>query len=163
MAELFDHEPLFDRVVCNSVFWQLRHKSQALSALQRVVAPDGLFVFNVPEPYFIFKHIPRSPKVSILFKQLAAERYGVGQQDMRTMELFLNRHGFELVDTQEFTRLRSSEESDLFFQLPVATAWMDPPLDYQTRMTLLDEARQLAEPDKTVKQRWMYFVVRPAL
>jgi SAM-dependent methyltransferase len=146
IAELFHDEPLFDREV--------------LTALRRVLAPDGLFVFNVPEPYFSFKNIPRSPKVSLLFKQLAAERYGVGPQDLRTMQVFLNQHDFELVTTKEFTRVRSSEESYLFFQLPVASAWMDPPLDYETRLALLDEARQLAEPDKTVQQRWIYFVVR---
>jgi ubiquinone/menaquinone biosynthesis C-methylase UbiE len=160
LAKLFQDEPLFDRVVCSSVFWQFRHKSQVLTALQRVLAPDGLFTFNVPEPYFIFKNIPRSSKVSLLFKQLAAERYGVGRQDLRTMERFLNQHDFELVTTKEFTRVRSSEESLLFFQLPVASAWMDPPLDYETRLALLEEAWQLAKPDETVQQRWVYFVVR---
>ena len=150
-----------ERIVCNSVFWQFRHKPQVMAALRRVLAPNGLFVFNAPEPYFIFKHIPRSPKVSLLFKQLAAERYGVGQQDIRTMEVFLNRHGFELAQMKEFERVRSAEESYLFFQLPVATAWMEPPLDYPTRMALLEEAQQLAEPDQPVRQRWMYFVVQP--
>ena len=153
-------EPV-DRIVCNSVFWQFRHKPQVLSALHRVLKPDGTFVFNAPEPYFIFKDIPRSAKVSILFKQLAAERYGVGQQDLRTMRVFLNNHHFELVATQELERLRPAQESYLFFQLPVATDWMEPPLDYQTRMALLEEAHQMAEPDKAVRQRWMYFVARP--
>lgn len=151
-----------ERIVCNSVFWQFRHKPQVLAALRQLLAPDGFFIFNAPEPYFIFKDIPRSPKVSILFKQLAAERYGVGQQDLRTMGVFLNKCGFELVSTKEFTRTRPAEESYLFFRLPVATAWMEPPLDYQTRMALLEEARQMAEPDKGVKQRWMYFVTRLA-
>ena len=152
-----------DRIVCNSVFWQFRHKVAVLAALRRVLASDGLLVFNAPEPYFIFQDIPRSPKVSTLFKQLAAERYGVGQQDLRTMPLFLKNHGFELLATREFKRVRSAEESYLFFQLPVATAWMEPPLDYATRMALLEEARQIAEPDKAVRQRWMYFVARPVV
>jgi len=154
-------EPV-DRIVCNSVFWQLRNKPEVLQALHQLLAPDGLFVFNAPEPYFIFKDIPRSPKVSILFKQLAAERYGVGQQDLRTMRVFLENYHFELLQTKEFERIRSAEESYLFFKLPVATAWMEPPLDYKTRLALLDEAQHMAEPDKRVKQRWMYFVVRPA-
>ncbi|MCB0163685.1 MAG: class I SAM-dependent methyltransferase [Anaerolineae bacterium] len=153
-------EPV-DRVVCNSVFWQFRHKAQVLPALHSVLAENGRFVFNVPEPYFIFKDIPRSAKVSILFKQLAAERYGVGQQDLRTMRVFFDNHQFELVSTQEFERVRPAEESYLFFQLPVATAWMEPPLDYATRLALLEEAQQLAEPDQAVRQRWMYFVVVP--
>jgi SAM-dependent methyltransferase len=160
VADLLEDEAPVDRIVCNSVFWQFRHKSEVLTALHRILAPKGLFVFNAPEPYFIFETIPRSPKVSILFKQLAAERYGVGQQDLRTIEVFLNNHRFELVSTREFSRTRSAEESYLFFQLPVATAWMDPPLDYETRMALLEEAQQMAEPDKPVRQRWMYFVVR---
>jgi ubiquinone/menaquinone biosynthesis C-methylase UbiE len=149
-----------ERIVCNSVFWQFRHKVRVMAALRQVLAPNGLFVFNVPEPYFIFKHIPRSPKVSLLFKQLAAERYGVGQQDMRTMEVFLDRHGFELLQMKAFERTRSAEESYLFFQLPVATAWMEPPLDYPTRLALLEEAQLLAEPDRPVKQKWMYFVAQ---
>src|SRR5688572_29336583 len=91
-AELIQ-EPV-DRVVCNSVFWQFRHKPQVMAALGRVLKPEGLFVFNAPEPYFIFQDIPRSPKVSQLFKQLAAERYGVGQQDLRTMKVFLQAQGF---------------------------------------------------------------------
>jgi ubiquinone/menaquinone biosynthesis C-methylase UbiE len=153
-------EPL-DRVVCNSVFWQLRHKPQVLAEIRRVLKPEGLFVFNAPEPYFIFKDIPRSPKVSLLFKQLAAERYGVGQQDIRTMQVFLEQYGFDLRHMQEFRRIRSAEESYLFFQLPIATAWKEPPLDYETRLALLEEAHQLAEPDQPVKQRWMYFVTRP--
>lgn len=157
----FIEEKSIDRIVCNSVFWQLRYKAQVMAALYQILSPDGLFIFNAPEPYFIFKDIPRSPKVSILFKQLAAERYGVGQQDLRTIQVFLNNHHFELVDTKEFKRTRSAEESHLFFQLPVATAWMEPPLDYKTRMALLAEAQQLAEPDKTVQQRWMYFVTQP--
>ncbi|MCP4422618.1 MAG: hypothetical protein GY805_38905, partial [Chloroflexi bacterium] len=125
--------------------------------------PEGRLIFNAPEPYFIFKDIPRSSKVSILFKQLAAERYGVGPQDLRTMRVFLKNHHFELVETREFERIRSAEESYLFFKLPVATAWMEPPLDYETRLALLEEAQQMAEPDKSVKQRWMYFIARPTL
>jgi len=150
-----------DRVVCNSVFWQFRHKPQVLAELGRVLAPEGLFVFNAPEPYFIFKHIPRSAKVSILFEQLAAERHGVGRQDMRTIEVFLNNHGFELVRTRMLERVRTARESYLFMQLPVATAWMDPPLAYETRLALLEEARQGADPEQPGKQRWMYFVTRP--
>jgi len=159
-ANLLIDQPPVDRIVCNSVFWQFRHKPDVMSALQQVLAPNGLFIFNAPEPYFIFQDIPHSKKVSILFKQLAAERYGVGQQDMRTMRVFLENSGFELITTHEFKRTRSAEESYLFFQLPVATAWMEPPLDYAARMALLEEAQQIAEPDKAVKQRWMYFVVR---
>ncbi|MCG3209934.1 MAG: Ubiquinone/menaquinone biosynthesis C-methyltransferase UbiE [Anaerolineae bacterium] len=155
--------PPVDRIVCNSVFWQFRHKVEVLAALRQVLSPDGLLLFNAPEPYFIFQDIPRSPKVSVLFKQLAAERYGVGPQDLRTIGLFLRHCGFELLATHEFTRTRSAEESYLFFQLPVATAWMDPPLDYPTRMALLEEARQLAEPDQVIRQRWMYFVARPVV
>lgn len=163
-AEAANHlDRAVDRIVCNSVFWQFRHKVDVLTALHRVLAPDGLLVFNAPEPYFIFQDIPRSPKVSLLFKQLAAERHGVGQQDMRTMPLFLRRCGFELLQTQEFSRTRPAEESYLFFQLPVATVWMEPPLDYPTRMALLEEARQMAQPDKAVRQRWMYFVARPVV
>lgn len=150
-----------DRVVCNSVFWQFRHKVEVMAALQRVLEPDGRLIFNAPEPYFIFKDIPRSPKVSLLFKQLAAERYGVGQQDVRTMPVFLKHHGFELLKMQPLERIRSAEESYLFFQLPVATAWMEPPLDYETRLALLEEAQGMAEPDQPLKQRWMYFVARP--
>jgi ubiquinone/menaquinone biosynthesis C-methylase UbiE len=147
-----------DRVVCNSVFWQFRHKPQVLAELRRVLAADGRFVFNVPEPYFIFQAIPRSKKVGVLFQQLVAERYGVGQQDLRTIEVFLNHHGFEIVTREEFIRVRSSEENYLFDQIPVATAWMDPPLNYETRLALLEEAYRLAEPGQETKHRWMYFV-----
>lgn len=153
-------EPV-DRVVCNSVFWQFRHKPRVMAELRQVLAPDGLFVFNAPEPYFIFKNIPRSSKVSVIFDQLAAERYGVGRQDLRTMEVFLNNHRFELLSTRMLERTRSAEESYLFMQIPAATAWMEPPLDYETRRALLDEAWQLARPDQNSKQRWMYFVTRP--
>jgi ubiquinone/menaquinone biosynthesis C-methylase UbiE len=153
-------EPV-DRVICNSVFWQFRHKPLVMAELRRVLAPGGLFVFNAPEPYFIFDAIPRSNKVAILFKQLAAERYGVGTQDLRTMEVFLNNHHFELVATEIFERVHPAEESYLFMQLPVSTAWMDPPLDYQTRLELLAEAWQLAAPDTQSRRRWMYFVARP--
>jgi ubiquinone/menaquinone biosynthesis C-methylase UbiE len=153
-------EPV-DRVVCSSVFWQFRHKPAVLAELGQVLKPEGLFVFNAPEPYFIFKHIPRSPKVGILFEQLAAERHGVGRQDMRTIEVFLNNHSFELAQTKMLERVRPGEESYLFMQLPVATAWMEPPLGYETRLELLEEAWQLAEPAQSSKQRWMYFVVKP--
>ncbi len=151
-----------DRVVCNSVFWQFRHKPDVLAELRKMLVPGGLFVFNLPEPYFIFEYIPRGDRVSLLFKQLAAERYGVGQQDQRTIEVFLNGQGFEIVSRHEFSRQRSSEESYLFTQIPVATAWMDPPLSYKTRLALLEEARGLASPDPQIKQRWMYFVTRLA-
>ncbi len=153
-------EPPVDRILCSSVFWQFRHKPQVLAQIRQVLAPDGLFVFNVPEPYFIFEDIPRSSKVGILFKQLAAERYGVGQQDLRTMEVFLHDHGFEIDRSEIITRVRSSQESYLFDQIPVATAWMDPPLDYDTRLELLAEAYQLADPDQVTKHRWIYFVTR---
>lgn len=152
-------DPL-DRVVCNSLFWQFRHKAEVMRALQQVIKPGGWFVFNVPEPYFINKSIPRSPKVSLLFKQLAAERYGVGVQDRRTMAVFLQNFGFELLAMEEFERTRSAEESYLFFQLPVATDWMEPPLDYETRLALLEEAHQLADPQATVQQQWIYFIAR---
>jgi ubiquinone/menaquinone biosynthesis C-methylase UbiE len=149
-----------DRVVCNSVFWQFRHKPAVLAELRRVLSANGRFVFNAPEPYFIFEAIPRSKKVSILFEQLAAERYGVGRQDLRTIEVFLRNQGFEIVDRQMLERARSAAESYLFMQIPVATAWMEPPLDYETRLALLEEAHQLAEANQASKQRWMYFVTR---
>lgn len=162
-AAAFAHllpEPV-DRVVCNSVFWQLRYKPQVMAELRQALAPYGRLIFNAPEPYFIFKHIPRSQKVSILFDQLAAERYGVGRQDMRTMAVFLRNHGFELISTKMLERTRPAHESYLFMQIPVATAWMEPPLDYETRQALLAEAWQAADPEKDSRQRWMYFVARP--
>jgi SAM-dependent methyltransferase len=145
-----------DRIVCNSVFWQFRHKPQVLAELRRLLTPQGRFVFNVPEPYFI-----RSKKVSVLLEQLAAERYGVGRQDLRSLEIFLGQHGFEITAHQLLERTRSSQETYLFMQIPVATAWMEPPLDYETRLALLEEARQLADLNQSSKQRWMYFVTRP--
>jgi ubiquinone/menaquinone biosynthesis C-methylase UbiE len=160
VADLIDPHSI-DRIVCNSVFWQFRHKHQVLPALHHVLAPAGRFIFNLPEPYFILKDIPRSNKVSLLFKQLVAERYGVGQHDLRTIEVFFNNFGFEFVTRREFSRVRSAEESYLFFQLPIATSWMEPPLDYPTRMALLEEAHQMAEPDETIQQRWIYFVAQP--
>ena len=150
-----------DRVLCNSVFWQFRHKPDVLNELRRVLAPGGLFIFNAPEPYFIFESIPRSQKVAVLFRQLAAERYGVGAQDLRTMRVFLQNHGFELLKTEIYERTRPAEESYYFMQLPVSTAWMDPPLDYETRLALLEEARQQATSTAPSKRRWMYFVARP--
>jgi ubiquinone/menaquinone biosynthesis C-methylase UbiE len=149
-----------ERVVCNSVFWQFRHKPEVMAELHRVLAPQGRFVFNAPEPYFMFEAIPRSKKVSVLFEQLAAERHGVGRQDLRTIEVFLRNCGFEIVGKQMLEWTRSAAESYLFMQIPVATAWMEPPLDYETRLALLEEAHQLAEPGQTTKQRWMYFVVQ---
>jgi hypothetical protein len=131
-----------------------------LAELRRVLSANGRFVFNAPEPYFIFEAIPRSKKVSILFEQLAAERYGVGRQDLRTIEVFLRNQGFEIVDRQMLERARPAAESYLFMQIPVATAWMEPPLDYETRLALLEEAHQLAEANQASKQRWMYFVTR---
>ena len=74
------------------------------------------------------------------------------------MRVFLENQGFAVLEMEQFERVRPAEESYLFFQLPIATAWMAPPLDYQTRLVLLEEAQQLAEPDQPVKQRWMYFV-----
>lgn len=150
-----------ERVVCSSVFWQFRHKPQVMAELRRVLAPQGRFVFNAPEPYFMFEAIPRSKKVSVLFEQLAAERYGVGRQDLRSIEVFLRNSGFEIVGKQMLERTRSAAESYLFMQIPVATAWMEPPLEYETRLALLEEAHQLAEPGQATKQRWMYFVTRP--
>lgn len=146
-----------DRVICNSVFWQFRDKPKVLAELHQIMAANGRFVFNAPEPYLIFKSIPRSKRVSILFRQLAAEKYGVGTQDMRTIRVFLKNHGFSLVKTQLYERTRSTDESYRFMQLPVSTAWMEPPLDYETRMQLLAEAHELAESNEPAVRRWMYF------
>lgn len=159
-AHLID-QPV-DRIVCNSVFWQFRHKTNVMAELSQLLAVDGLLVFNLPEPYFIFHDIPRSRKVGILFKQLAAERYGVGLQDLRTLPIFLAQYGFTVVAHRELTRTRSAAENHLFLQIPVTTAWMEPPLDYPTRMALLAEAQQLAEPDRPAKRRWIYFVAKKA-
>lgn len=150
-----------DRIVCNSVFWQFRHKPEVMAEMRRVLRPEGRLVFNAPEPYFIFEAIPRSKKVSVLFEQLAAERYGVGRQDLRSIAVFLQNCGFEIIGKQMLERPRSAAESYLFMQIPVATAWMEPPLEYETRLTLLEEAQQLAEGNQATKQRWMYFVIQP--
>lgn len=150
-----------DRVLCNSVFWQIQDKPKVMAELHQILKPDGLFIFNAPEPYFIFQAIPRSNKVAILFKQLAAERYGVGPQDLRTIDVFLNQHHFNLLKTEPFERVRTAEESYLFMQLPVSTAWMEPPLNYETRLALLEEAKQLASSQPKSKRRWMYFVTQP--
>ena len=83
-------------------------------------------------------------KSGFLFKQLAAERYGVGRQDLRTIKIFLNNYRFSLIKTEPFERHRTAEESYLFMQLPVSTAWMEPPLDYETRLALLEDAQRLA-------------------
>jgi ubiquinone/menaquinone biosynthesis C-methylase UbiE len=150
-----------DRVLCNSVFWQLRSKPPIMAALRQVLAADGLFIFNAPEPYFILESIPYSTRISVLFKQLAAEQYGVGTQDLRTMAVFLNNHGFDLVSTQIVERPHTAEESYLFSQIPVTTAWMEPPLDYETRLALLEEAHRRADPQATTRRRWVYILARP--
>ncbi|MFN8460119.1 MAG: hypothetical protein U0401_36630, partial [Anaerolineae bacterium] len=131
-----------------------------MAELRRVLKPNGRFVFNVPEPYFIFEAIPRSKKISVLLEQLAAERYGVGRQDLRSLEVFLRRHGFQIIGKQMLERTRSSQETYLFMQIPVATAWMEPPLEYETRLALLEEAHHLADLRQATKQRWMYFVTK---
>ena len=154
------NEPV-DRVLCNSVFWQLRHKPPVMAALHNVLKSDGLFIFNAPETYFIMDRIPYSSKVSVLFKQLAAERHGVGTQDLRTIEVFLKNHGFDLVTTKIVEQHHPAEESYLFSQIPVTTAWMEPPLDYETRMALLDEAWRRSNRETAAKRRWIYLVARP--
>jgi ubiquinone/menaquinone biosynthesis C-methylase UbiE len=154
------NEPI-DLVLCNSVFWQLRHKPPVMAALRNVLKPDGLFIFNAPETYFIMDRIPHSSKVAVLFKQLAAERYGFGTQDLRTMEVFLKNHGFELVTTEIVEQHHPAEESYLFSQIPVATAWMEPPLDYETRMALLEEAWRRSNREAAAKRRWIYVVAQP--
>ena len=85
----------------------------------------------------------------------------MGRQDLRSIEVFLRNHGFEIVGKQMLERIRSAGESYLFMQIPVATAWMEPPLDYETRLALLEEAHQLAQADQASKQRWIYFVTQP--
>jgi ubiquinone/menaquinone biosynthesis C-methylase UbiE len=155
-------EEAVDRVVCNSVFWQFRRKPEVMAQIGRVLRPDGRFVFNVPERYLIFKSVPRSKHVAVLFKQLASERYGVGVQDLRSIERFLNNQGFEVLGREELERSHSAEESYLFMQIPVATAWMDPPLSYDTRLEMLEEAWQQADQvNQSSNRRWMYFVTCP--
>jgi ubiquinone/menaquinone biosynthesis C-methylase UbiE len=158
ITALPDHS--VERIVCNSVFWQLRHKPEVMAELHRLLVPGGLFVFNVPEPYFIFEAVPRSQKISVLLEQLAAERYGVGRQDLRSLAVFLGQHRFEITHQQLLERVRTGRETYLFMQIPVATAWMEPPLAYEARLALLEEARQLADMGQASKQRWMYFVTK---
>jgi hypothetical protein len=58
----------------------------------------------------------------------------------------LHHHGFEIVGKQLLERTRTAALSFLFMQIPVATAWLEPPLEYESRLALLEEALLLAVP-----------------
>lgn len=155
----------FDRVLSNAAFWQFPAVRPVVGAVGRLLAPGGLFAFNVPAERVAGEAAPVHPFQAVLAREIEA---ATGRPFPRTATLLrperlaarLEETGLDLVHRERFTyRGRQGELVELM-EIPAMIDPLTADLPPGARRALLARARRRVDPEEPVEVPWVYFLAR---
>jgi SAM-dependent methyltransferase len=154
----------FDRAVSNAAFWQFPDPRTVLAAVGRVLAPGGLFVFNVPAERLVGEDAPVTPFQVALARAIEA-RSGhpfptPEPLDPRRLSDELGEAGFELLRRDRFAYSAHQVELMELMSIPAMIRRVAPELPEDERQAALAEARSRTDPEQRVTVPWVYWVAR---
>lgn len=152
----------FDRVVCNAAFTLFPQSERVLSAVRRVLAPGGLFVFNAPLELLANGSVEPEP-FQLALGQALRERTGEcrsssGCLDPDALELNLVQNGLRVRTRHCFHyRGRQGELMELM-QVPAMAASLTTALSSDECIELVREVADRCDPWRQVEVPWVYWV-----
>lgn len=169
----------FDRVLCNAAFRQFPHPGRVLEALHRLLAPDGLLVFNVPVEHFQPPidepvqggGVPAGDEAGPDPLQVALARAievrseepraAAGWMSEARLDGVLGESGFAVVSRERVVEERSQGELLELMHIPAMIARSAPELSADERRAVLGEVTERIDPERRVRVAWLYLVVEP--
>ena len=154
----------FDRVVCNAAFWQFPAARPVLIALSTLVAPRGLFVFNVPAERVAGESAPVHAFQAALARCLE-ERIGKASDPPSSTfnpERFADdarETNFDIVDRERFVYHGEQGELVDLMTIPAMLAPLAPGLSHDECEAALEAARRRIDPEQPVEVPWIYFTL----
>jgi len=164
----------FDAVLCSAAFWQLR-MGEALGAVHSVLAPDGVFAFNLPSDFFPALFAPAPPRrrptlrqrmvaVAVLDHDFVPERPRPRRDPFdngQGLEAFLAWGGFALEERRDVSVTVDTQTESDWFSVPVFTERLFGHYDIATRLDILRKATEGYAPDPET-ETWASFRCRSA-
>lgn len=153
----------FDRVLSNAAFGQFPAGRPVIAAVARLLAPGGLFAFNVPAERFADDAARPHP-----FQIALARAVGRGgrpatpapMEDAAGLVQVLADEGLELTRRERFVYRGSQAELVELMEIPAMIARAAPEASPGRRAAAVAEARKAIDPAQRVEVPWEYFVAR---
>jgi SAM-dependent methyltransferase len=155
----------FDRVLSNAAFGQFPAARPVIAAVARLLAPGGLFAFNVPAERFAGDGgRPHPFQVALARAVTGGERPTTPAAiDLQRLVAMLGEAGLEVTDRERFVyRGRQGELAELM-EIPAMIARAAPEASPRRRAAAVAEARRAIDPAQPVEVPWEYFVARRAM
>lgn len=169
--DLADHVPArsVDAVVCNSAVWKTG-VAAVVTAVRRVLRPEGRFVFNIGGVFAGVTHpdeqvSPTGPSLSALIEQIAARDYGIvpptatvpAKLPLPVVTGLLADAGLHVVAAEVTGQHTSIAERAAWLSIPVF-AHPEGALSYEQKMAILAEATAQTTPDDVTVTSWLVIV-----
>lgn len=153
----------FDRVLCNAALWQFPHPGAVIAAVAALLAPGGLFVFNLPASRLRGDERAAHPFQVALSRAVAARGGGTSRDpgiDPRRLRADLEEAGFSVVDSER--RLYHGRQAELMalMEIPAMLGRAAPGLVPAQRAAALAEARRNTDPEQPVEVAWHFWRAR---
>lgn len=152
----------FDRALSNAAFGQFPASQPVVAALARLVAPGGLFAFNLPAEGLAGSGGRPHPYQVALARAVGRGRLPAAPAPIdegRLVEL-LAEEGFDLVARERFVYRGRQEELVELMELPAMIARAAPEATIAGRAAAVARARRAVDPEQAVEVPWEYFVAR---
>lgn len=152
----------FDRVLSNAALGQFPDLRPVVAAVARLLAPGGLFVFDLPGERLAGGGGRPHP-----FQVALARAVGRGRQttapapiDERVLIELLDEQGFDVIGRERFVyRGRQGELVELM-EIPAMIARAAPEASLAGRAAAVAEARRDIDPAQPVEVPWEYFTAQ---
>lgn len=152
----------FDRVLSNAAFGQFPDLRPVVAAVARLLAPGGLFVFDLPGERLAGGGGRPHP-----FQVALARAVGRGERttapapiDERVLVELLAEQGLDVVGRERFVyRGRQGELVELM-EIPAMIARAAPEASLEDRAAAVAEARRAIDPAQPVEVPWEHFVAQ---
>lgn len=151
----------FDRVVCNAAFGQFPAPGAVLAAVAAVLAPGGLFAFDLPAAELAGERVEVHPFQVALSRAVGRRAAATpAQVDPERLTASLDEAGLELVARERFVYRGNQRELMDLMEIPAMMARAAPGLSAGGRADALARARRTADPTQAVEVPWLYLVAR---
>lgn len=152
----------FDRVLINAAFGQFPASRPVIAAVARLLAPGGLFAFNLPGARLAgeARTAPHPFQVALARAVGGARPATPSPIDEERLVALLAGEGLDLERRELFVYRARQEELVELMELPAMIARAAPDASPARRREAVAEARAAIDPAQTVEVPWVYFLAR---
>lgn len=155
----------FDRIVCNTAFWQFPSPTTVIRALGRLTEPGATFFFNVPAERVLGAAAAIHPFQAALARAIEDHTEGSfrktpAQIDPDHLAEWLDDAGFDLERAERFVYNGRQEEFLELMKVPAMIGPLTPDLSPESRLAALRRAAERIDLEERVDVPWIYFIAR---